>query len=520
MGANKKITELNTSGALGGTEELPIVQGGTTVKTTINAIATFFGFVKKGTITNNTILKGSGTDTATDSGITDDGTTVLIDRNTTISANKIVNIGSTTTVGIPNNTCDFNISHNISSIDYVSLWNNNNGDGMLFIEENAIGYPMSSKNGTLISAKLHLFSGGGFVKDIQIDGNDGQILFNGTKGWINSTGWLRLQGGNSVFDISGYEGQDLRIGTDGDGTSGKGIYLKAYGNSNWRTGLKYLNNGASEPILYLQPDAGNVNLPQLTPSQIVETDASKNLVSAAKGTAYNKNFGTTAGTVLEGSFFPQRETMVDANKTFSSGKTEVYLSASLTAPRVLTLPAASAFTAGTELIFVDEAGAISSTNYVTLTRVGSDLINGASTAVFSVPYATYRFTTDGSSKWTLNNITPITSGTYVPTVTGYSGTPTISTAYYTLSDKQCTVNFSVSGTSNATTLTATLPFNASSDISRQICLGTNNTSTNVVGLVSTRSLSNVADCYSAVSGVGWTSSGTKVFWLTLTYTIQ
>ncbi|MBW3636711.1 MAG: hypothetical protein KY445_09660 [Armatimonadetes bacterium] len=35
-------------------------------------------------------------------------------------------------------------------------------------------------------------------------------------------------------------------------------------------------------------------------SQVVETDASGNLVSAAKGTAYNKSFGTTVGTVAEG----------------------------------------------------------------------------------------------------------------------------------------------------------------------------------------------------------------------------
>ena len=38
----------------------------------------------------------------------------------------------------------------------------------------------------------------------------------------------------------------------------------------------------------------------LTASQIVETDGSKQLVSAAKGTAYNKNFGTGAGEVAEG----------------------------------------------------------------------------------------------------------------------------------------------------------------------------------------------------------------------------
>jgi hypothetical protein len=38
----------------------------------------------------------------------------------------------------------------------------------------------------------------------------------------------------------------------------------------------------------------------LTASQIVETDASKNLISAAKGTAYNKSFGTGAGNVCQG----------------------------------------------------------------------------------------------------------------------------------------------------------------------------------------------------------------------------
>lgn len=45
---------------------------------------------------------------------------------------------------------------------------------------------------------------------------------------------------------------------------------------------------------------GTINAAGLTASQIVETDASKNLISAAKGTAYNKAFGTTAGTVTEG----------------------------------------------------------------------------------------------------------------------------------------------------------------------------------------------------------------------------
>jgi len=46
--------------------------------------------------------------------------------------------------------------------------------------------------------------------------------------------------------------------------------------------------------------SGLVTLSNLQVSQIVETNASKDLISVAKGTAYNKAFGTTAGTVTEG----------------------------------------------------------------------------------------------------------------------------------------------------------------------------------------------------------------------------
>lgn len=45
---------------------------------------------------------------------------------------------------------------------------------------------------------------------------------------------------------------------------------------------------------------GTVNLPNLTASQRLELDASKNIISVAKGTADNKDFGITAGTVMEG----------------------------------------------------------------------------------------------------------------------------------------------------------------------------------------------------------------------------
>lgn len=46
--------------------------------------------------------------------------------------------------------------------------------------------------------------------------------------------------------------------------------------------------------------SGTINLSALTASRILELDGSKNIVSVAKGTAYNLNLGTTAGTVMEG----------------------------------------------------------------------------------------------------------------------------------------------------------------------------------------------------------------------------
>lgn len=42
---DKKISDLTSGSAIGGTEELPIVQGSTTVKTTINAIKTYFNTI-------------------------------------------------------------------------------------------------------------------------------------------------------------------------------------------------------------------------------------------------------------------------------------------------------------------------------------------------------------------------------------------------------------------------------------------------------------------------------------------
>ncbi|NLE06853.1 MAG: hypothetical protein GX638_18905, partial [Crenarchaeota archaeon] len=60
---------------------------------------------------------------------------------------------------------------------------------------------------------------------------------------------------------------------------------------------------------------GNINVGGLTASRIVETDATKTLVSVVKNTAYNKNFGTASGTVCQGN----DSRLSDARTILSSG---------------------------------------------------------------------------------------------------------------------------------------------------------------------------------------------------------
>ena len=94
----------------------------------------------------------------------------------------------------------------------------------------------------------------------------------------------------------------------------------------------------------------------------------------------------------------------------------------ITAARVVTLPAASAFPAGHPLVIVDESGAVGLTNTITVARAGSDTISGLTSAKIVTPYGHIRLVCDGLSKWTVvgrsANIVTFSSvgaNTYTPT---------------------------------------------------------------------------------------------------------
>jgi hypothetical protein len=231
-------------------------------------------------------------------------------------------------------------------------------------------------------------------------------------------------------------------------------------------------------------------------------------------------FGTSP-TLTTPTIITATETMGDADKTFSAGKTEVQLTSTLTAPRALTLPAASAFATGTKLRFTDVAGGISYTNYVTLTRAGADTINGATTKTLNVVYGVYEFVTDGTSKWTVNVLTSYLENTYATTHTGFSTDPT-ATMYYFLNGNMCTVLYqpTVNGTSNAATFTLTLPFNAHASMANlAIPVRVFDNGNAATGRVVFASGSNILTIHPSITGTSWTASGTKAVSLAITFRI-
>jgi hypothetical protein len=116
-----------------------------------------------------------------------------------------------------------------------------------------------------------------------------------------------------------------------------------------------------------------------------------------------------------------RTTVADAAYTALATDREVAYT-SITAARVVMLPAASAFPAGHPLVIVDESGAVSLTNTITVSRAGSDTISGQTSAKIVTAYGHIRIVSDGSGKWTVigrsvNIVTVSTVGanTYTPT---------------------------------------------------------------------------------------------------------
>ena len=74
----------------------------------------------------------------------------------------------------------------------------------------------------------------------------------------------------------------------------------------------------------------------------------------------------------------------------------------LTAARVITLPAASAYPTGTQLLIIDESGSCSVTKTLTVNAAGTDHIDGAISAVVNEAYGYIEIESNGVGAWTIS----------------------------------------------------------------------------------------------------------------------
>lgn len=113
---------------------------------------------------------------------------------------------------------------------------------------------------------------------------------------------------------------------------------------------------------------------------------------------------------------------------------------------------------------------------------------------------------------------------FTPSFTGFSADPSVTTARYTVNGKLCTVQlFTGQGTSNATTFTVTLPFNAKYlDVFGGIVVVDNSAAQTNPGRAQTSASSNVLTITKTHTGSSpaWTASGGKAAWFTITYEIE
>jgi len=102
-------------------------------------------------------------------------------------------------------------------------------------------------------------------------------------------------------------------------------------------------------------------------------------------------------------FAVQTFSNTDYNASALTASTIITQVGTLSAPRTVTLPAASAVGTGAEIIVQAGAGC-STTNTLTIARAGTDTINGATTSlVIGLAYGWRRLTSDGVSAWTYDD---------------------------------------------------------------------------------------------------------------------
>jgi hypothetical protein len=159
------------------------------------------------------------------------------------------------------------------------------------------------------------------------------------------------------------------------------------------------------------------------------------------------------------------------------------------------------------------------TKNVTISGISGQTIDGVTTRVVGGG-GSLTLLSDGANWAIINEIGSWVN--YTPVWSGFSSDPTVGRAVYFRVGKMCTVhlNATANGTSNATSMTVTLPF-ASKFHNPQPALVVNNGATGTsFGRVDPLTSSSVANCYTSAGAAAWTASGGKRISFCITYEVE
>jgi len=161
-------------------------------------------------------------------------------------------------------------------------------------------------------------------------------------------------------------------------------------------------------------DSPTLRLDTLSATSLVKSNGSAGYTALkagdiVSGKEYIISYNTAIGSVnfvVENPEYPLISNITSVNNTAYTILTTdrfVAQTGTMSAARTFTLPAASSVKGGIEIVIADNSGTVTSTNKISVTRNGSDTIDGATSKDITAAYGILRLISDGSSKWKIVN---------------------------------------------------------------------------------------------------------------------
>ena len=534
--ADEKISGLNPATLpLSGTEVLPIVQGGVTVKVAVSAVggggipdapnnanayvrsalSWVVGYTKSAidTLLANKVDKNTAITGATktkitydDKGLVTSGSDLIDSDIPALPQSKITNL--TTDLSAKESTSNKDANNGYCGLDsggkvpianlpttllkYMGVWNaSTNTPTLTNPDLTKIGNVYNvSVAGTQFGINWSLgdwliYNASGVPE--KSDNSDDVVSVNGQTGVVTLTTANISEVTNLYFTTARVLATlltGLSLATGGAIVSTDSVLI-AFGKIQ-----KQLNDGFTGSNI-----RSLLGITTLSGSNTGDQDLSDLMVKTANGSDINNIAAFRANLGVD-----KVTSNGNSNYTILSTDKAVITSATLTANRTWTLPLANSVNAGYEIIVADLFGAISPVNSLIVARSGSNTINGVTSTSLSAQYGMRRFISDGVSRWTFDaGVLRISDTAWID----YSGTSTIvgfssfttRIIRYMIIGKIVHVWVFVEGTSNLNTFSITLANTPSSNYASLQYSGglyaINITTTNAQGYVTFSSASNV-----------------------------